>query len=54
MTVSYGGANLGERPVEPLRWSAREFMLIDSHSGAHVHEVLARWPLRAASACAAG
>jgi len=47
MTVSYGGADVGERPVTPLRWTAREILLVDSHTGAHLHEVLARWPLRA-------
>jgi 2'-5' RNA ligase len=45
MTVSYHGARMVETPVEPIRWTARDFVLIDSHQGEHLHEVLGRWPL---------
>lgn len=47
MTVSYGGLRLAETPVERIHWTAGEFVLIDSHVGAHLHEVLGCWPLRA-------
>jgi 2'-5' RNA ligase len=47
MTVSYNGRRITDTAVEPIAWSAREFALIDSHVGAHIHEVLATWPLRA-------
>lgn len=46
MTVSYRGLRIGDASMAPVRWTAREFALIDSHVGAHVHEVLASWPLR--------
>jgi 2'-5' RNA ligase len=46
MTVSYRGVRIGDTPVAPVRWTAREFALIDSHVGAHIHEVLATWPLQ--------
>jgi 2'-5' RNA ligase len=47
MTVSYGGIRLAETPIERIRWTAGEFVLIDSHVGAHLHEVLGCWPLQA-------
>jgi 2'-5' RNA ligase len=46
MTVSYRAARVAERPVEPLRWRASTLVLVDSHFGEHVHEVLGRWPLQ--------
>ena len=45
MTLSYGGKRVAETAVEAVRWRARELVLIDSHLGEHVHEVLGRWPL---------
>jgi len=45
MTLSYGGRRIAETPIEPLPWQARELVLIDSHVGAHRHEVLGRWEL---------
>ena len=45
MTVSYHGAQMTETAIEPIRWAARDFVLIDSHQGEHIHEVLGRWPL---------
>jgi 2'-5' RNA ligase len=32
--------------VEPISWTAREFVLLDSVFGEGRHEVLGRWPLR--------
>ncbi len=45
MTVAWGDGDVPETPVEPVRWRAHELVLIDSHVGAHRHEVLGRWPL---------
>ena len=45
MTVSYHGARMVETPIETIRWTARDFVLIDSHQGEHLHELLGRWPL---------
>ena len=34
-------------PVQPLSWAVREFVLVDSVSGAHpAYRVLGHWPLR--------
>ena len=46
MTLLYDrGSNVAEEPVEPLRWTAREFVLIHSRVGLTDHKVLARRPL---------
>jgi 2'-5' RNA ligase len=38
---------LPSTPIEPLPWPLREFVLIDSVSGAHpTYRLLGRWPLR--------
>ena len=47
MTLSYKGRPVVEHPIEPIRWTAREFVLINSHVGDTYHEVVGRWPLRA-------
>ena len=47
MTLSYRGKRIAETPIDPVRWRPHELVLIDSHVGAHRHDVLARWPLRA-------
>ena len=47
MTLSYGGRIVAEHPIEPIRWTAREFVLINSHVGETYHEVVGRWPLLA-------
>ena len=46
MTLSYRGKRIAETAIEPVRWRPHELVLIDSHVGAHRHDVLARWPLR--------
>jgi len=46
MTLSYRGRRTAETEIEPVRWSARDLVLIDSHVGEHVHEVIGRWPLQ--------
>ena len=45
MTASYRGRRIGDTAIAPVTWTAREFALIDSHVGAHLHEVLATWTL---------
>jgi RNA 2',3'-cyclic 3'-phosphodiesterase len=47
MTLSYGGRTMAEHPIDPIRWAASEFVLIDSHVGKTYHEIKGRWPLRA-------
>ena len=46
MTLSYRGKRIAETLIEPVRWRPHELVLIDSHVGAHRHDLLARWPLR--------
>lgn len=36
---------VAERPVAPVAWAAREFVLVHSAVGQGRHTVLARWPL---------
>ena len=48
MTLLYDRASsVAEEPAEPLRWTAREFVLVHSRVGFTDHKALARWPLRA-------
>ena len=47
MTLSYRGQLVAKHSIAPLRWRACEVVLINSHQGAGVHEVLGRWPLNA-------
>lgn len=43
VTLLYAERHVEEHPIEPIRWTVNEFVLIRSRRG-HVH--LARWPLR--------
>ena len=47
MTLSYRGKRIAETTIEPVRWRVHELVLIDSHVGAHRHDVIGRWPLQA-------
>lgn len=47
LTLLYDDALIELRAVEPLRWTASEFLLIDSLIGQTRHVVLGRWPLHA-------
>ncbi|MNT05657.1 RNA 2',3'-cyclic phosphodiesterase [compost metagenome] len=45
MTVAYARRKLEKHALEaPARWAAHSLVLIDSHVGEGVHEVLGRWP----------
>jgi 2'-5' RNA ligase len=46
LTIAWSRRLVPERRVAPVRWTARQLVLIDSHQGAGRHEVLATWPLR--------
>lgn len=46
MTTSYRGKRIAETAIDPVRWRLHELVLIDSHVGAHRHEVIGRWPLQ--------
>lgn len=46
VTIAYSaGLPDVEEPIEPICWTAREFVLIDSHVGKSRHEILGRWIL---------
>lgn len=47
MTLLYDQQSVPDIAVKPVRWTAREFVLIDSLRGEGRHEILGRWPLRA-------
>jgi 2'-5' RNA ligase len=47
MTLSYNGHPTAEQPIDPIRWTATELVLIDSHVGKTFHEPKGCWPLRA-------
>jgi RNA 2',3'-cyclic 3'-phosphodiesterase len=47
MTLVYDRHVIAEHAVEPVRWPAREFVLIRSHRGKGIYDVLGRWPLKA-------
>ncbi len=46
MTLLYDPRQVPEQPIEPIRWTARDFVLVHSHYGLGKHEELGRWPLR--------
>jgi len=45
LTLLYDKREVDERAIEPVRWTAREFVLVDSLVGQTKHVQLARWPL---------
>ncbi|MEH0164704.1 2'-5' RNA ligase family protein [Paucibacter sp. JuS9] len=47
LTLLYDDALIELRAIEPLRWTATEFMLIDRLIGQTRQVVLGRWPLHA-------
>ena len=47
LTLLYDEALIELRAIEPVRWTAAEFLLIDSLLGQTRHVVLGRWPLHA-------
>jgi len=47
LTLLYDKQAVAERTIESIRWTAREFVLVDSRVGKTQHVQLARWPLLA-------
>lgn len=47
LTLLYDKQEVAERTIEPVRWTAREFVLVDSRVGKTQHVQVARWPLMA-------
>lgn len=46
LTLLYDDRHVAAQPIEPITWTAREFVLVRSLIGQSRHEVLARLPLR--------
>ena len=46
MTLSYDFANTPEQTIEPIDWTIREFVLIESLLGKRKHLERGCWPLR--------
>jgi RNA 2',3'-cyclic 3'-phosphodiesterase len=46
VTLLYDRQRIAERPIVPVSWTVREFVLVNSLVGLGRHDVLARWPLR--------
>ncbi|MDQ0591056.1 2'-5' RNA ligase [Variovorax paradoxus] len=44
MTLAYTPRKIEPHSIEPVRWMAGSFSLIESHVGEGIHEVLGRWP----------
>ncbi len=47
MTLSYGPQPVPMQPIEPIRFQAKDFVLIHSRLGLTQYEVIDRWPLAA-------
>lgn len=46
MTLLYTDMFVERQAIAPVRWQAREFLLIHSHVGQARQEIVGRWPLR--------
>ncbi|BEP35652.1 2'-5' RNA ligase family protein [Variovorax sp. V59] len=49
MTLAYTPRKIEPHAIEPVRWMAGSFSLIESHVGEGIHEVLGRWPSQRAA-----
>jgi RNA 2',3'-cyclic 3'-phosphodiesterase len=47
VTLLYGTFPIDVQTIEPVRWTVRDFVLVQSHRGEGRHSHLGRWPLRA-------
>jgi 2'-5' RNA ligase len=45
VSLWYNGKPIAKQPVDPVRWTVDEFLLIDSLVGQSTHVVIRRWPL---------
>jgi 2'-5' RNA ligase len=48
ITLLYDDAAIEPRAIEPITWTVGEFFLVHSRIGETRHELIRRWPLRAA------
>ena len=45
LSLLYDGVRMPEETVDPIRWTARDYVLIHSPYGQSVHNILGRWKL---------
>ncbi len=45
LTLRYGADQVGEHAIETIRWTVREFVLVNSLRDRHQYVLLGRWPL---------
>jgi RNA 2',3'-cyclic 3'-phosphodiesterase len=46
VTLLYDDLGVAPQAIEPIRWTAREFVLVHSELGRTRHHAVGRWPLR--------
>jgi RNA 2',3'-cyclic 3'-phosphodiesterase len=46
VTLSYDSRDAPERPIDPIGWTVRHFVLIESRLGKHQHIERGRWSIR--------
>jgi 2'-5' RNA ligase len=46
LTLLYDARRVGEQPIDPIRWTVREFVLVHSLLGQTTYIPLGKWPLR--------
>jgi 2'-5' RNA ligase len=46
VTLSYDSNEIPERPIDPIVWAVRQFVLIESRLGKHQHIERGRWSIR--------
>lgn len=46
-TLLYDGQRIESQAIDPVGWTAREFVLVHSELKKTRHNILARWPLGA-------
>lgn len=46
VTLMYDRVLHAEQRIEPVQWTAQEFLLIESLQGFHIHNIVGTWPLK--------
>jgi len=46
LTLLYDARRVDEQPIDPIRWTVREFVLVHSLLGQTRYIPLGKWPLR--------
>ena len=46
LTLLYDARRIDEQPIDPVRWTVREFVLVHSLLGQTTYIPLGKWPLR--------